>query len=292
MSTAFWLSKSSSSSNSSTKASPQAAAEHQIRDVFTSVLEEAGRTGYASAQALSEDASLEKEITSSWGGWFEEFGRTHYTYQAGSESPSVRKDKTAVDLKQDYGRILSNAYAKGGYATPSTYLKSLSAEDLGAIQQVQHLADPINVANLSEEASLNLLLPPGTQVDENRDGLTAIGAAYTIQFPNSNTPKDVSDAWEAAIADVPESQRLTFEFQACMPLITANIHCDANGNFIRSSNPGDADWVNPMASPSYSYKDAADNWLDYLDQFKNQIPAEQYQRDLGFWTAFRDALSR
>jgi hypothetical protein len=277
---------------SSTGDRAPSSAEHHVQDVFAAVLAQAGKQGYASAEPLSDPTSLPEEITSSWERWFDECGRGRYTFQAGPGNPSVRDHKTAEDLKEDYGQILSNAYQGGGYADPSAYLKSLSAEDMEAIQQVQHLAEPIHVAALSDEAALNLLLPPGSQVDENRDGLTAIGAAYTLQFPNSNTPREARDAWEAATADLPESERMMHELQMCLPVTLANMHCDANGNFVRCSNPGDADWVNPMAAADYSYVDAANDWLNYLDSFKNQMPVARYESDVNFWTTFRDNLLR
>lgn len=59
-----------------------------------------------------------------------------------------------LDLRVDYRQILTNAYQRGGYADPSSYLKSLSQEELATIQQVHHLADPISTGSLSSEAAL------------------------------------------------------------------------------------------------------------------------------------------
>lgn len=287
-----------SSSSASNTGRPGQTAEHRLQDLFATVLAQSGKQGYASAEPLTESAtateasSLNERITASWEDWFSETGQTRYSFQAGPANPSVRAGKNADDLKHDYGRILSEAYNQGGYATPTDYLKSLSQEDLKTIQQVHHLADSIQVTELSDEAALNLLLPPSAQVDENRDGLTAVGAAYTIRFPNSNTPKHVRDAWEAATANLPDSERITYELNMCLPLLTANLHCDANGTFVRASNPGDADWVNPMASADYSYVDAADGWLQYLDAFKSQMSVDRYEQDVHFWTSFRDHLQQ
>ena len=266
-------------------------AERNLQDVFSAVLEQVGRVGYESSQPLSQDtSSLEKEIGSSWEQWFNEFSQKRYSFVAEAGSPSVRENKSASDLQQDFKQILVDAYQHSGYATPNAYLQSLSSEQLRAIQQVQHLADPIQVSNLSEEASLNLLLPPDAQVDENHDGLTAVGAAYTIRFPDSRTPLNVRDAWESATKDLSESDRLTYELQMTLPLLTANMHFDSNGQYVRSSQPGDADWINPMASDDFSYVDAATGWLEYLERFKNQVPPEQYQKDRSFWSSYRSNL--
>lgn len=279
-------------SGSSAGGSEPRSAERYLQSVFTTILEQVGKEGYASASpTTASKESLESELKSSWQQWFQEVGSLRYHYVAGSESPSVRPGKNDVDLRDDYQRILAEAYQKGGYASPQSYLKTLSAEQLATIQQVQHLADPIRVDQLSEEASLNLLIPPDAQVDSNHDGLTAVGAAYTLRFPDSTTPANVRDAWEEATAGMPEQDKMLFQMQIKMPLLLANMHFDKDGNYVRTSEPGDADWTNPMAAPSFSFSEAANNWLDYLDRFKYQMPADQYERDKKFWTSFQHHLS-
>jgi hypothetical protein len=263
----------------------------QVQDVFAAVLEQVGREGYASAQPLPESISVTEAVRSSWENWFNEFSSTRYTFTAGSGSPSVRENKTASDLLTDYQQILVSAYEGGGYASPESFLKKLSREELATIQQVHHLADPIQTVSLSSEAALNLLLPPDAQVDENRDGLTAVGAAYTIRFPDSNTPSNVRMAWEATTKDMPEQDRMLHVMQLSSQLLTANMHFDDNGQYLRSSEPGDADWVNPQLSADFSFKKQAHAWLEYLNRFSAQMPPEQYQRDTKFWTTFRDNLN-
>ena len=265
--------------------------DRHVQDVFASVLEQAGREGFASAEPLPESVSVLEEVKSSWDQWFSEFSSTRYTFIAGSGSPSVRENKMAEDLRTDYQQILVNAYENGGYASPESFLKKLSSEELATIQQVHHLADPIRTDSLSSEAALNLLLPPDAQVDENRDGLTAVGAAYTIRFPDSNTPSNVRMAWEATTKDMSEQDRMLHVMQMSSQLLTANMHFDKDGQYIRSSEPGDADWVNPQLSANFSFKKQAHDWLEYLNRFSAQMPPEQYQRDTKFWSSFRDHLN-
>jgi len=88
------------------------------------------------------------------------------------------------------------------------------------------------------------------------------------------------------------SDRMIHEMQMKMPLLTANIVCDENGRFLRQREPGDPDFVNPMASPDYSYLEATQNYLEYLDNFRSQTPIEQYERDQAFWTNFQERLVR
>ncbi len=266
------------------------AAERHVQDVFSAVLQQAGQEGFASAQTIPDSTNVVEAVESSWDQWFNEFSSIRYTFVAGSESPSVRENKTADDLRADYKQILVSAYESGGYASPESYLKKLSSEDLATIQQVHHLADPIQPDTLSSESALNLLLPPDAQVDANRDGLTAVGAAYTIRFPDSNTPPKVRMAWEASTKDMSEQDRMLHVLQMSSQLLTANMHFDQDGQYVRSSEPGDADWINPQSQADFSFLKQANEWLQYLDRFKSQMPPEQYQRDTGFWSAFRDNL--
>lgn len=264
--------------------------DRQVEDFYATLLGQFDKEGFASATPVPEESLNDQSIRTTWNDWFDQLGITQYTFQAGVGSPSVRKEKTAADLRQDYGNILVDAFQKGGYATPQQYLRSLDRDQLSAIQQVHHLAGPIDPQQLSPEASLNLILPPPAQVDENNDGLTAVGAAYTLRFPSSDTPSEVRDAWDAATADLSDEDKMLYTLQMSMPLITANLHVDEDGRFIRASQPGDSDWVNPMAAKNFSYKQFANDWLQYLKDFGSQMPLEQVQRDQKFWTSFRDHL--
>ena len=97
--------------------------DRQVQDVFSAVLQQIGREGFASTQSLPESLPLVEAVGSSWEQWFNEFSSTRYTFIAGSGSPSVRENKTADDLRTDYKQILVNAYENGGYASPESYLK-------------------------------------------------------------------------------------------------------------------------------------------------------------------------
>lgn len=264
---------------------------HATQDVFSAILKQVGRSGYASASPV-DDASISAEsIARTWDEWFHDFCAIRYTFTAGSDSPSVREGKSATDLQNDYRRILTNAYKAGAYEDPLSYVKNLTSEDLSAIQQVHHLADPIRPESLTAEASLNLLLPPDAQVDEDRDGLTAVGASYSFRFPDSNTPAHVRNAWELTTQGLSEEDRMLYQMQIGSQLLLANLHFNENGEYLGRSEPGDADWVNPLASPNFSYRQQATKWLEYLKQFSSQMEPEQFQRDYAFWSSFRDRLS-
>lgn len=250
--------------------------EKDLQTVFSAVLREVGRDGYASVETSADESELEGRIESSWEAWFEQVSNTRYTFVAGAESPSVREGKTAEDLKRDYKAILSRAYRESGYQAPLAFLQNLSPEELKTVQQVQHLADSIQPTGLSEEAALNLLIPPAAQVDSNADGFTSVGRAQTVRFPDSRTPAKVRDAWEEATASLTEGDKLMYVLQISrIGLITET----------------ENDYPTPAVSVD-SFEQKANQWLEYLDYFKAQIPLEQYERDHRFWTEFRTALQR
>lgn len=266
--------------------------EKQTQNFFATLLATFDTKGFASASPVAAESVHQASIKSNWEYWFDQSGIRHYSFVADAGNPSVRKDKNAEDLRAEYGALLADAYAQGAYATPNAYLRSLSKEQLQLVQQVHHLADPIYADRLSDEASLNLLLPPPTQVDLDQDGITTVGAGMTLRFPDSNTPSDVRVAWEKATADLSEMDKLMAVAQIKFPLVMANIQTGPDGQALRMSQPGDADWKNPMAEPDFSYLRFANEMLEYIDTFKSQIMPDQYSRDQGFWSSFRNELQK
>lgn len=253
--------------------------DHHIQDVFSQILESVGRQGYASAEPVSEESITTDQISESWGTWFDVHRSGQY---AAAEQPE--------SLRQAYGEVLVDAYSDGGYVDPKTFLKSLSTEQLQTVQNVNWLADPIDVDNLTEEGALNLLLPRAAQVDANRDGLTQAGRGYGLRFPDSTTPADVVEAWEETTAGMSWGERATHELQMKLPLMSANFFVDENGAYSHHYEPGDPNFTNPMSKPGYSYQKAAQGWLDHYEYLKNQTPADQYAEQTDFWTRFKTAL--
>lgn len=259
---------------------------HHVQNLFSEVLEAAGRRGYASAQktSLVEGADVdayggEEKLVEAWEDWFQAVRSERYS-----------NEKQPEELKQGFGEIIVRAHAEGGYVQPKEFLNSLSREELKVVQDVHHLAAPIQVDGLTEEGALNLLLPPPAQVDLNHDGLTQSGLAYGMRFPDSNTPPEAAAAWEEATAGMSFGERMIYEFQMMLPIMTANFHFDENGAYSHHYDPGDPEFVNPMADPSYSYAKAAQDRLDALDFVKAQMPSEQYERQTEFWNEMLDLL--
>lgn len=252
--------------------------ERQMQSAFSAVLEAAGRQGYASATPLTGDASVAGSAQQAWDDWF---GTRPERYASKTDPESLQKG---------FGAIVGKAITEEGYVDPKGFLAKLSREELATLQSVHNLADPINVASLTEEGALNLLLPPPAQVDVNADGLTQSGAAMGIRFPNSNTPPEVVDAWETATAGMTWAERGIFEMKMMMPTLLANIEVDANGQYVGQREPGDLGYRNPMAEAGYSYRDAVQSMIDALDFQKEQMPRDQYEGQMAFWRLFGEEL--
>lgn len=109
----------------------------------------------------------------------------------------------AVDSQSSpYLAILSKAADQNGLSDPKAFLKSLSPQELHTLQTIHCLADPIDPDGLTEEGAQNLILPPNQAEDVDRDGFNMVGLAKTWQFPPTNAPDSVKQAWKTATKDL------------------------------------------------------------------------------------------
>lgn len=252
--------------------------DRQVQNAFSAVLEAAGRQGYASATPATSGASVADSAQQAWDDWF------------GTRPERYASQADPGKLQQGFGAIVGKAIAEEGYVDPKGFLASLSREDLATLQSVHLLAEPINIESLTEEGALNLLLPPPAQVNLNADGITQSGASQRLAFPNSNTPREVVDAWEAATAGMPWAERSMFELKMIMPTLLANIEVDADGQFVGQRGPGDPGYRNPMSEAGYSYREAVQSMIDALDFQKQQMPRKQFEEQMAFWRLFNEEL--
>ena len=254
-------------------------AERAVQDVFASVLAEVGQSGYASSESHAEQPPEGEQITASWQNWLSAAGQTRYSDQPDSQQ-----------TLEDFNALMLQAYETKAYATPKAFLSGLNTEQLQTVQNVHRLVEPIQVPELTEEGTLNLLLPPPAQVDLNHDGSTQSGVGTTIKFPDSRTPEAVADAWYESTTSLSFGERAHRELQVKSAVLLANIHLDENGRFSHQTEPGDPDWINPLADPDFSYVGQAEDILGSLEYFKNQTPPDQYQSGVKFWSEFHSAL--
>jgi hypothetical protein len=127
------------------------------------------------------------------------------------------------DEIRQFSEILTDANRQQGSAKP--ILLDMSADELALIQKANSLADPINVASLSEEGAANLLSQPDNsdKVDLNNDGIVEVGAARTVVFPPVNAPNGVKSAWESATAGMSEGDKLTLELRMHIAVFGINV---------------------------------------------------------------------
>tara|TARA_R110002111_G_scaffold2705_4_gene17929 strand:- start:12942 stop:13790 length:849 start_codon:yes stop_codon:yes gene_type:complete len=255
--------------------------DHNVQNLFSAMLAQAGRQGYASAEAPDQQqpSPSSEGIQRTWDSWFTGELSGRYTQVSNPE-----------ELKQSFGEIIVRAHEEGGYVDPQSFLQKLSRDELAVIQKVQSLASPIQVGSLTEEGALNLLLPPATQVDLNNDGITRTGLAKGLRFPSSNTPAAVVKAWEETTEGMSFGEKAIAEFQMLLPLITANLEVDENGKFVRLYEPGGPEFKNPLANADYSYVTATKARLASLEFMKHEIPADKYESQKSFWNKFQQSL--
>lgn len=256
------------------------AQDKNIQNVFSEVLRAAGRQGYASAEVTESDEPLQSRVQQSWDQWYQ-------TERMGGRYASAEAPK---DLGETFGNVLMKAYDQGAYVAPKPFLKGLTEAELKSVQNSHWLAEPINVDSLTEEGALNLLIPPAAQVDLNGDGFTRSGIAYRMKFPDSTTPPEVTTAWNAATADMPEGDRMTYELQMICDVQLANVVVDPDGGLVYARDFDDPDWVNPLTADGYSFVKTTQDRISSLDYFKSQMDQSRYEKDRGFWSSFQDQL--
>jgi len=259
-------------------------ATDEVRSVFSALLAQAGHEGWASAREPAGPVDAQRAVAS-WESWLQAHPGAYSFELRGS--PSVRPGKGLDDLRAGYGRILQQAVQSGAYAVPEAYVRTLSREDLATLQQVAHLADPIDPASLSREAAMNLLIPQGAAIDLDGNGVMEVGQARTGFFPDSRTPPEVCAAWDAATKGLSEQDKL-YRMLSMTP--EPELRYGSGGELMRVVLPGEADYVSPRSSSEFDYAQYAAARLETLERFRGQIDAEQYRQDRAFWQVFRDAL--
>ncbi len=254
--------------------------DRNMQSVFSEVLREAGRQGYASAEVTKSTDPLQQRVQETWDQWYQ-------TERMGGRYASAEAPK---DLGKTFGSVLMKAYEQDAYVAPKPFLKGLSEAELKSVQNSHWLAEAINVDSLTEEGALNLLIPPAAQVDLNGDGFTRSGVAYGMKFPDSSTSREVTLAWDAAMADVPERDRMTYEIQMMIPVLFANAVTGPDGSFSHFRSFDDPEWENPLTANGYSFVKQTQDLIASLDYFKNQMDPVRYAKDRSFWSSFQDNL--
>lgn len=173
------------------------------------------------------------------------------------------------------------------------FLKNLSYEDREVLKEVHSIADYIDdnkIDQMTTEGANNLLRLPRTGLDSDNDGFTDIGIGRTFMFPNSNTPAGVTEAWSKTTEGMSFKDKMMAESHFMIELITANIELDDNGRFVTQHEPGSPGYENPFASAGFSYQEWSQNWLQYVEDFKSFMSADQYATNKEFFDSFLQNL--
>ncbi|WP_028301822.1 hypothetical protein [Oceanospirillum beijerinckii] len=188
--------------------------------------------------------------------------------------------------KTRFLELVTQAEQKTGDA--KSQLLQLNREDRAVLQKVHGLADEITddmISDMSKEGAANLLRMRGDGLDDNKDAFTEVGLAKLFQFPNSNTPDDVVAAWEKATVGMTAMEKMMAQTPMMMSVLTANISVNKDGS-VNVVEPGDEGFVNPFAQDDFSWVEWGQEYLDYLDDFRTKMSAEQYFQGRSFMSGF------
>jgi hypothetical protein len=165
-----------------------------------------------------------------------------------------------------------------------SFLLGLTTEQLSLLQNVNHLGNPVDVNAISEEGAENLLVDRDHRVDLNNDGLTEVGAARLAQFPSSNTPPAVKDAWNAATGGLSEVERVQFSFR--FAATTDGIHLKNLPGGESDANESSPDF----SSPSFDWTNFFDTFRYDIDTARSRNTPEYSNRLQGFLDRFQTEL--
>lgn len=216
-------------------------------------------------------------------------------FEARMDYAAEKLGTNVAEVKAQFADLADRAMAADGYVDPKSFLKSLEEEDRVLLQRVQGLADPISDAridNLSHEGAMNMLLPPGAQRDFNADGFHEIGEAFTFRMPPDSAPQEFKDAW-ADLTDGMSMEDLMMAEARFMPMmVSANIKYDGAGTPVGIYGPRDPEYRNPFTASDFSYRQLAQDRLDFLKESRGMVGEDQYQRDHTFWTRYLEKMDK
>jgi hypothetical protein len=181
----------------------------------------------------------------------------------------ARRGTTAED-ETTYAGLLNRAYASGAMTDPARFLQSLTPDELGVVQRIHCLAEPIDPAGLSREGAYNLLLPEGWCADFDHNDVVEVGAARTLRFPPPDAPDQFLDAWTTATSGMEEMDAATYGLTMFMGLHSLGIE---DGQINRTL----------PADRIESYRSIVSNYLDMLDRVRGMLADGQYERDKEFF---------
>lgn len=170
------------------------------------------------------------------------------------------------------------------------FLKSLSSDQLEALQVAHCLADPINIDTLSDEGAINLLLSEDSQLDVNNDGMVEVGIGVSFRMPPPNASDEVKAAWQDMTEGMDEKDLMIMQFYFISDFLTANIKTNQAGEVIGFYSHEDQEWTNPYADTSFSWKGQARKMLDNVEASKQYMSHEQYSQTKDFFIDWQATL--
>ena len=176
-----------------------------------------------------------------------------------------------------YEQLLQRAYTEGAFQDPASFLRGLSATELGVVQRNHGLAQAIDPVMLSREGASNLLLPEGYALDLDGNDVIETGIGRRIAFPPANAPAAFTKAWASATQGMNPGDAASYGLSMFMYMHRISL----NGDHVEANLPGDA--LN-------SYQQVVRDALDGLEAFRAHLAEGQYVRDKAFFTRLLAAM--
>ncbi|WP_028581246.1 hypothetical protein [Desulfogranum japonicum] len=176
-------------------------------------------------------------------------------------------------------------------AEAKDFLRSLSKDQLEALQVAHCLADTIDIDSLSDEGAINLLLSKDNQLDVDNNGMVEIGIGITFRMPPPNASDEVKAAWDEMTEGMDEKELMIMDFYFMSEFLTTNIKTNSAGEAIGFYSPKDPEWQNPYAAASFSWQDQAQKMLDNLEASKRHMDLERYNQTKDFFTSWKATLA-
>ena len=204
-----------------------------------------------------------------------------------SQSIGVLKQRglSAGEVK-DFSALFAKTQTEMADASSAReVLAGLSADELKLLQNAARLAEPINIANLSEEGAANLLAQPDKtgMVDLNNDGIVEIGEGRMVTFPPVNAPEHVRDAWKQATEGMPTGDKLMMELH--MHILTYGVQLDGHNG--KPPLPPEQQWSEHGTQELLDYGRGA---LEFAVQHDGWTRWNLMKRD--FFDRFEQALNQ
>ena len=141
---------------------------------------------------------------------------------------------------------------------------------------------------VSGEGVFHSLMQPSHSKNINSDIFLETERVKGWAFPPPNAPIAVHNAWNESMQGLSQKERSQANGRFLGVNLEGNIKPDGSGFY----EPGDEEYNNQFASAEYSYTNLLETMQTRTEEFRAQIPAEQYEKDKEFFGKLQETFFR